>query len=124
MLSVPLFLVVIITAAAAQIPDAGRREFDSRCARCHGADATGGESGPGILTQIAARSDAQLAAFIRQGSPAKGMPAFALADAEMNELVPFLRSLAPISRNAPPVLARRTVQTADGKTIVDRFMPQ
>src|ERR1700749_4485562 len=102
--------LLLVCAAAAQNPaptqaaDAGRHQFESRCARCHGADATGGESGPGIVTQIAARGDTQLAALIREGSPAKGMPAFTLTDAEMNQLVPFLRSLAPISRNAPPAI--------------------
>ena len=49
----------------------GRRQFESRCARCHGGDATGGESGPDIVTQIAARSEAELAAFIREGRPAQ-----------------------------------------------------
>ena len=115
MLSVSL--LVLAASAHAQNLDGGRRQFESRCSRCHGADATGGESGPGIVTQIAARSDTQLAGFIRQGSPAKGMPAFTLSDEEMSQLVPFLRSLAPISRNAPPTIARRTIQTTNGKTI-------
>lgn len=100
-----------------QIYDPARRDFENRCARCHGADATGGESGPGIVAQIAARSDAQLAAFIRQGSPSTGMPAFALTDDEMKPLVMFLRSLAPISRNAPATIVRRTIRTTDGKTL-------
>src|SRR5580658_3099094 len=96
----------LVCAAAAQNSDAGRRQFENRCARCHGADATGGESGPGIVTQIAARSEAKLAAFIRAGRPPKGMPAIALTDQEMNDLAPYLRSLAPISRNASPVIVR------------------
>src|ERR1700733_1733797 len=99
--------LLFVCAAAAQNPasnqntDAGRRQFESRCARCHGADATGGESGPGIVTQIAARSEAELATIIREGRPARGMPAFAFTDQEMKDLAPYLRSLAPISRNAP-----------------------
>lgn len=124
LLPVSLFLVGMISTTDAQNIDPGRRDFESRCARCHGADATGGESGPAIVTQIAARGDAQLAAFIRQGSPAKGMPAFALSDAEMNQLVPFLRSLAPMSRNAPPVIVRRTIQTTNGKTIEGQVLSE
>ena len=98
--------LLLACAAMGQNTDAGRRQFESRCARCHGADATGGESGPGIVTQIAARSEADLAAFIREGRPARGMPAFALSDQEMKDLTPYLRSLAPISRNAPPAIVR------------------
>ena len=35
----------------------------------------------------------------------------------MKELTPYLRSLAPTSRNAPPAVVRRKVQTTDGKTL-------
>ena len=113
-LSLSLLLACV---ASAQSNDAGKRQFEARCARCHGADATGGESGPGIVTQIAARTEADLAAFIREGRPARGMPAFALTDQEMKELTPYLRSLAPISRNAPPVVVRRKVEITDGRSI-------
>src|SRR5580698_1810446 len=116
--------LLFVCAASAQSTDAGRRQFESRCARCHGADATGGESGPGIVTQIAARTEPDLAAFIREGLPARGMPAFALTDQEMKDLTPYLRSLAPISRNAPPAIVRRRVQTADGRTIEGQVMSE
>src|SRR5580658_7527329 len=108
--------LLLVCVASAQNTDAGRRQFESQCARCHGADATGGESGPGIVTQIAARSEADLAAFIREGRPGRGMPAFALSDQEMKDLTPFLRSLAPISRNGLAAVVRRRVQTTDGQS--------
>ena len=75
MRTLPLSVVVLFAsgAALAQNPDGGRATFESRCARCHGGDATGGESGPNIVAQIAARSDTELAAFLRQGRPANGM---------------------------------------------------
>src|SRR5271156_5237792 len=127
-LSLSLVLVcaalLLVCDASAQNTDAGRRQFESRCARCHGADATGGESGPGIVTQIAARSEADLAAFIREGRPARGMPAFALTDQEMKDLTPYLRSLAPITRNPPPAVVRRTVRTTDGQTIEGQVMSE
>src|ERR1700686_1766704 len=98
--------LTFICVAAAQNTDAGKRQFENRCARGHGGDATGGESGPGIVSQIAARSGAELAAFIREGRPAKGMPAFALSDQEMKELTPYLRTLAPMARNTAPAIVR------------------
>jgi alcohol dehydrogenase (cytochrome c) len=88
--------------AFAQNPDAGRRAYESRCSRCHGGDATGGETGPNIVAQLGSRNDGDLAAFLRAGKPASGMPAFDLADPEMGPLVGYLRSLVPISRTAPP----------------------
>ncbi len=117
-------LCLVAFGAAAQSTDAGRREFESRCARCHGGDAAGGESGPGIVTQIASRGDAELGSFIREGRPAKGMPAFPLADTEMAALVPYLRSLAPMSRNAPLAAVRRKVQTVDGKTLEGQVLSE
>jgi alcohol dehydrogenase (cytochrome c) len=115
--SLSLLCLAVAGLATAQNTDAGKRQFESRCARCHGGDATGGESGPGIVTQLASRSEAELAAFIREGRPAKGMPAFPLTEQEMKELTPYLRSLAPISRNAPTAVVRRKVQTTDGRTL-------
>src|SRR5579863_2823113 len=116
--------LLLACVASAQNTDAGKRQFETRCARCHGADATGGESGPGIVTQIAVRTEADLAAFIREGRPARGMPAFALTDQEIKDLTPYLRSLAPISRNAPPAIVRRKVQTTDGRTIDGQVMSE
>jgi alcohol dehydrogenase (cytochrome c) len=110
--------------AHGQNPDAGKRQFEDRCSRCHGADATGGESGPNIVAQIAARSEAELAAFIKEGRPSRGMPAFALSDQEMKQLLPFLRSLAPISREAPLSTATRKIQTVTGETIEGRAMSE
>src|SRR5579864_5458169 len=102
--------------ALAQTPNGGQ-QFESRCSRCHGGDATGGETGPNIVSQVGARNDADLAAFLRAGKPASGMPAFDLPNPEMTSLVAYLRSLIPISRTAPPVVVRRTVKTTDGKTV-------
>src|SRR5690348_2760868 len=110
-------------AASAQNPDAGRRAYETRCARCHGGNATGGESGPSIVAQLSARTDTELAAFLRQGRPASGMPAFDLSATEMTGLVAFLRTLAsPIPRNAPPAVVRKTVQTTDGQTLTGQVL--
>lgn len=107
------FLILSVLALA-QPPDPGRRQYETRCGRCHGGDATGGETGPGIVAQLDARSDQELAAFLHVGRPGNGMPAFDLATAEMNDLVRYLRTLQPISRSAPRSSARRSVTLTNG----------
>ena len=62
------FLFVVATvlsanlAVAGQSSDPGRKSFESRCARCHGADGNGGEMGPSIVERLTARDDQQLRA--------------------------------------------------------------
>jgi alcohol dehydrogenase (cytochrome c) len=91
------FIVLSMATAtlAAQAP-AGRDAFQSRCAVCHGADGNGGEHGPSILARIArTQSDQDLQAFLHDGVPLRGMPAFAsMPEPEMNALIAFLRTLA------------------------------
>src|SRR5436190_6804227 len=110
-------LCLLTVTGFAQAPNPGRAAFETRCARCHGGDATGGESGPSIVAQVGARSDADLGAFLRQGRPQNGMPAFDLPQQEMTALVAHLRTLLPISRNQPQSAVRKRVQTTDGQSI-------
>src|SRR6185503_20459628 len=73
-----LALVCVFFAAGparAQPAAAGRRWFESACARCHGGDGNGGEKGPGIVARLSARDDEALAVLVRGGLPAAGMPA-------------------------------------------------
>src|SRR5262249_27665476 len=84
------------------------------CSRCHGGDGNGGELGPGIVTRLAARDDDGLAALVRDGLPAAGMPGFPIPDPEMRELVAVLRTPRP-PRSAVP--ERVTVETTDGRTL-------
>jgi alcohol dehydrogenase (cytochrome c) len=102
------------SAALAQSPDPGRGQYESLCSRCHGADGNGGELGPGILTRLLARSDDELAALVREGWPAAGMPGFALPDPQMRELVGFLRGLRPRRGTAPE---RVSVEITGGRTL-------
>jgi cytochrome c oxidase cbb3-type subunit 3 len=106
-----LVSVTVVILAQAPHPDAGRTAFERTCARCHGADGQGGAMGPGITMQVRLRTDQELATLIRGGIPAKGMPAFQFADAEVRELVAFLRTLGPRRREAP---ARVDVETGAG----------
>jgi putative heme-binding domain-containing protein len=82
----------------AQYPDVdivyGATLYTARCVTCHGAqgDAIGGvnlRSG----TFRNASTDTELARFIRAGSPAAGMPPFALDNAEMAGITAYLRNM-------------------------------
>jgi alcohol dehydrogenase (cytochrome c) len=110
----PLAVLFLAGIAFAQTPDAGRRQFDSRCASCHGGDGAGGEHGPAIVFRLASRSDEQLATVVRDGLPNLGMPAFKLTDQEMKELIGFMRTLRP-RRGQGPVPVK--VETVDGRKL-------
>ena len=117
-LHLTLGLLCALGLAQAQDTDAARRDYESRCARCHGGNATGGESGPNITAQVAARNDTDLAAFLRQGRPASGMPAFDLPAPQMNNLIRYLRTLGdPVPRNAPPAVVRKKIQTTESRAL-------
>jgi alcohol dehydrogenase (cytochrome c) len=80
----------------------GRAAFERSCARCHGADGRGGEMGPGIVSRLSVKTDEELAALVRGGLPARGMPPTAVTDAELRALVAFARRLRPAHDDAPP----------------------
>src|ERR1044072_5236242 len=84
---------VPLAGVAARQDDAGRKVFEARGARCHGADGNGGEMGPPIVTRLPARDDEQLAAFIHEGSPSRGMPPSDVSGNELRDLIKFLPSI-------------------------------
>src|SRR5215469_12864370 len=55
----PVVVLASATLLAAQNVDPGKLVFESRCARCHGADGSGGEMGPDIRSRAASKSDGQ-----------------------------------------------------------------
>ena len=112
---------VLSAAPLAHGSDAGRRQYERICGRCHGGDGNGGEHGPGIVSRLAARSDAALAALVREGLPAAGMPGFRIPDVDMQELVAHLRTLRPRRGSLPPPA---TVRTTDGRTLQGRLVNQ
>jgi alcohol dehydrogenase (cytochrome c) len=101
-------------AAAQDAVAAGRRTFETRCGRCHGADGAGTEMGPSILQRLKTRDDAQLAALIHDGVPARGMPPNVMPEAELTALVRFLRT---IQRDPEPAAAPRVFHTEDGRAV-------
>jgi cytochrome c oxidase cbb3-type subunit III len=79
-------------ASPAQV-EAGRTRFAAQCGFCHGRDAGGGETGPDLTRSALVAEDVRgekIGAVIRSGRLDKGMPPFALADADMAAIVAFL----------------------------------
>jgi len=115
-LGMAMLLVVSVTALASrQDVDAGRKVFESRCARCHGADGNGGEMGPPIVLRLTSRDDGGLAELIHQGIPARGMPPNDVAGSELGDLIKFLRSIEKRPEAKP--IVRLRVQTTAGATL-------
>ncbi|MGH9662919.1 MAG: c-type cytochrome, partial [Bryobacteraceae bacterium] len=77
---------------AAQPADAGRKQFETNCAPCHGADARGGERAPSLIRR-SHRSPEDLRRIVRNGIPEGGMPAFHLLDSEESALLDYLHAL-------------------------------
>jgi len=102
--------------------ESGRRTFETRCGRCHGADGRGGEMGPAIAQRVAPMDDEQLAKVIHDGIPAKGMPPNVLDPPESTNLIAFVRSLARRASEAP--IVRMSVTTTEGGTLTGRVMGQ
>ena len=83
----------------------GAQLFTVQCANCHGADGRGGQMAPSLLPRVTAADNAALAAFLREGIPAKGMPPAAIPAPQMPALLAYLRFLARTGTNG-----RSTVQ--------------
>src|SRR4051794_35441996 len=115
-----LGLACVPAVLSAQSVDPGHKIFDTRCARCHGGDANGGEMGPPIRERLTTRDDAQLAKLIHEGLASKGMPPSELGDAETGDLVAFLRSVERRPEAVPVV--RLKIQTTDGNDLQGQVM--
>lgn len=98
MLRIPSLILLSIFASgvSAQSANGGRKQFETRCAPCHGSDGNGGDHGPGIVDRRNSRSRTPqgLKQVIRGGIVDAGMPAFPdVSDAEIAELAEFVISL-------------------------------
>ena len=94
---------VFVMCANAQTLQRGKKEYQTRCAGCHGDDGTGGGRGPGIVG-IDSRFKTQEAirGVIRGGLPDRGMPAFALSDDELDSIAAYVVTLKTPAAEATP----------------------
>jgi cytochrome c oxidase cbb3-type subunit 3 len=95
----------------------GQKLFVTQCGFCHGARATGGESGPDLVRSVVALRDEQgelIGPIIRKGSADKKMPPFNMTDAQVKDIASFLRERqqAAINRGAYPL---QNLVTGDAK---------
>lgn len=73
----------------------GQKEFVATCGFCHGSNAKGGETGPDLLRSVTVLDDEsgdKIGEVVRQGRPAKGMPKFALSQAQILDIANFLHN--------------------------------
>jgi len=102
-------------AAVEQI-QAGKALFASQCSFCHGRDAAGGESGPDLTASPLVEQDVhgeKIAAVVRNGRLAKGMPALGnVDDQQLAALVAFIHDRKANAKEG----RRRTVDVADLQT--------
>src|SRR3954464_9305340 len=84
----------------AQDIEDGGRVFRNTCANCHGPDGdqvSGIDLGRGIFRR--AKTDQDLAQIIRSGIPGTAMPASDMPQAQAEQVVSYLRSLAATKRS-------------------------
>jgi len=121
------FFLACVGVAAAQAPD-GRVSFQARCAVCHGTDGNGGEHAPSILARVQSQTEQELIALLREGVPARGMPAFNdVPEPELRALAGFLRTMVAPGRGGRGgrgFLTRMKIQLTDGQTTKRHFWTQ
>ncbi|MFL6446673.1 MAG: PQQ-binding-like beta-propeller repeat protein [Bryobacteraceae bacterium] len=99
---------------SAQSIDPGRQTFETVCARCHGADAKGGEMGPSIVGRLPRYSDDQLVALIHNGLPSRGMPPNQVAEPSLGKLIAYLRL---VQKDVASPAAERDVSMTNGNRL-------
>jgi mono/diheme cytochrome c family protein len=73
----------------------GQSQFVSTCGFCHGSNAKGGETGPDLLRSVVVLDDnhgEKIGEVVRNGRPDKGMPKFALTEAQISDIANFLHN--------------------------------
>ena len=110
--SICLLVILGISCFAQEMPVA----YQKNCAACHGDGATGTDRGPNLIGARSLRRQnvEQIRGVIRNGTKG-GMPAFRLADAELDVLTKLVRSW-----NAAAFDARQAGDRAAGQAIFER----
>jgi mono/diheme cytochrome c family protein len=86
-----------------QAASAGKALFAQNCAKCHGPDANGRNSGgsrPSLRSdRIRHATDGDLAWMLKNGNPYKGMPPWnSLPEQQRWQIIAYLRTLPPASK--------------------------
>ena len=80
----------------AEVVERGKRLYTASCAFCHGASATGGESGPNLVRSVIVLHDkgtgTAIGPILLAGRTEKGMPKFSLTPDQIQDLAAFLLS--------------------------------
>lgn len=95
----------------------GQGIFLQHCAFCHGRDAEGGETGPDLTRSKLVAADVNgnlIGSVVRNGRPAKGMPAFSFSQEQINALAAFIHSQRTKAESEQG--GRRGVDPADLRT--------
>jgi mono/diheme cytochrome c family protein/uncharacterized cupredoxin-like copper-binding protein len=94
---------------SAEYTKIGRQLFEASCAECHGENASGGGTAPTLNSKqfLATTSDPQIHALIAGGISGTQMPTWSidfggtLTDEQVQQVVTYLRSLAPHAPSVP-----------------------
>jgi cytochrome c oxidase cbb3-type subunit 3 len=81
----------------------GKQVFTSNCAFCHGANATGGDTGPDLVRSLVVLHDegkgSSIAPVLENGRPERGMPKFNFTQAQIKDIAAFLLSCNQAAAN-------------------------
>jgi len=94
--------------------EAGRTRFGAQCGFCHGRDAAGGEGGTDLTRSPLVADDVRgnrIGPLVRTGRTDKGMPAFALPEADLTAIVAYIHDQKAQADSATG--GRRAVDVAD-----------
>src|SRR5271168_3740030 len=94
-LTLALGISLATPCALAQTPIDAKRQYQARCAGCHGEDGTGGGHGPSIVDARRPRATSQEAVrnLILNGIPDGGMPAFKISGQEAEAIASYVMTL-------------------------------
>jgi PQQ-dependent dehydrogenase (methanol/ethanol family) len=94
----------LLRFSAAQPRQDGQRQYEARCAGCHGADGTGGGHGPAIAgnSHPQATSAEAIRNVILRGIPNAGMPAFQVDIREAEGIAAYVASLRSTVAQSEP----------------------
>jgi cytochrome c oxidase cbb3-type subunit 3 len=99
----------------------GKQIFTSNCAFCHGANATGGDTGPDLVRSVVVLHDEgkgnSIGPVLEMGRPDRGMPKFSFTEPEIKDIAAFLlfRNQAAANRDTYQVLNLVTGKAEEGE---------